>query len=96
MNDKGQVVLYALMLCVILVVLGLALATPLSTVITDVRNTTRADGTIGLDCNNSSISDFDKGTCEITDLTLPYFIGIIIGVGILVLGANIIIGGKDE
>lgn len=96
MNDKGQTALYALMLCVILVVLGLALSPALSTVITDVRNTTRADGTTGLDCDNSSISDFDKGTCEITDLTLPYFIGIIIGIGILVLGATIIIGGNDE
>lgn len=96
MNNQGQVLLYALMLTIILIVLGLALAPALSTVITDVRNTTRADGTLGLDCNNSSISDFDKGTCDITDLTLPYFIGIIIGLAILVMGASVIIGGSNE
>ena len=36
---------------------------------------------IGLSCDNSSISNYDKATCIILDMTLFYFLGAIIFIG---------------
>lgn len=96
MKKKGQALLYGLMIATTLLVLGLALASPLQSFIENARNTTQTDGSAGLDCNNDTISDFDKGTCVITDITLPYFIGIVFGIAFVVIGARFAIGGNDE
>jgi hypothetical protein len=44
---------------------------------------------IGLDCNNDSISNFDKATCVITDFSLVYFFGALILIGGAVIIAKI-------
>jgi hypothetical protein len=93
MNSKGQVVLFSLMMGLILIILAIAFTSPLTQYIGGFRNTTNDIGEFsGLDCDNSSISDFQKATCLISDLTVPYFIGIVLALAGIVIGARIIIG----
>jgi hypothetical protein len=89
MNKRGSVLFYSLMLGITVLVLALALASPTKTFIEDARNQTVGD-TIGLDCDNSSISNFDKATCVATDITLPYFIGGLIFIAGALVTAKII------
>jgi uncharacterized protein (UPF0333 family) len=102
MNKRGQAWGYALMLGIIVIILGLALAPAGAKVIGDAMNKTKLTNytyevwndsssssytetgqieEIGLDCDNSSISNFDKGTCIIMDYGLVYFFGAIILIG---------------
>jgi len=46
----------------------------------------------GLDCDNSSISNFDKATCIATDLMLFYFIGFLIFLAGAVITAKFVFG----
>lgn len=88
-SSKGQVVFYSLMLGLIIIVLALALAGPVRERIDDARNVS-TDNSIGLDCSNSSISDFNKATCYVADLNIFYFIGGLIFIGISIITAKII------
>jgi len=85
MNDKGFVAIYGLMLTVVIVILALAFATPVKQFIDDARAPS-GNNSIGLDCNNSSISDFDKATCIATDTNLPLFVGGLIAIALSILG----------
>jgi len=82
MNSKSQVFFYSLMLGILILVLALALAAPVKETIDSVRNksssilmTDQTTSQPGLDCSNSSISSFQKGSCIIVDLSLFHFIG---------------------
>lgn len=85
MNKKGQVWGYSLMLGLTIIILALALAPIGQQFIGSAMNTSTSDF-IGLDCDNSSISNFDKGTCVITDFSLVYFFG-----GLILIGGGIIV-----
>jgi hypothetical protein len=91
MNKDGGVVIYGVMLGLVIVVLALALAPVVMNSTNRARNATIGD-TIGMDCNNASISDFDKAACTATDLTLFYFIGGLIFIAGTVITAKIIFG----
>lgn len=84
-NKKGGVWAYALMVGIVVIVLALALAPAGKKVIDDAMNESTADF-IGLDCNNDSISNFQKGTCRITDFSLAYFFG-----GLILIGGGLIL-----
>lgn len=85
-NKKGSVMIYSIMLAVVVIILALALAPVGKTFINSAMNNSVGD-TIGLDCNNDSISNFDKATCVITDFSLFYFFGGLIFIaGILITG----------
>ena len=90
MNIKGQVVFYGMMLAIVVIVLALALAPVVGDFTDSARNKTTNLGGAGLDCSNSSISDYDRGACIITDLTLPYFIGCLVIVAGVIITAKII------
>lgn len=90
MNKRGQVIFFSMMMCVVIIVLALALAAPTKTFTDGARNTTDAIGGQGLDCSNTSISSYDKGACILTDLSLPYFILGLIGIGAAFMGAKLI------
>jgi len=92
MNKKGQVWAYAMMLSLTIVVLALALAPAGQSVIDDTLNATVGD-TLGLDCANVNISNFQKGTCVIADFSSAYFFGGLIFIGLAVLTARITLGG---
>ena len=83
-NKRGQVWGYSIMLSLTVIILALALAPAGKSFIDSAMNVTVGDS-IGLDCSNPAISNFDKGTCVITDFSLVYFFGglILIGGGIM-------------
>ncbi len=81
MNKKGQGELLALMLGTLFFVLGFALALPLTEVTIDAVST--------MDCTNSSISDFTKGSCRLVEVTSPVFLGILFGLAGMLIGAKI-------
>jgi len=88
-NKKGSVLIYGLMLGILVIFLALALAPVVQEFTDSARNETVGDK-IGLDCNNDSISSFNKATCLATDLNLFYFIGSLILIGGLIVTAKIV------
>jgi hypothetical protein len=84
MNKKGSIIIYGLMLGMTVIILALALAPAVQ----DFTNTTMSAE--NLDCDNESISNFDKGSCVAVDLGLFYFIGALILIGGSLVGAKII------
>jgi len=94
MNSKAQVWGYTITLGLTIIILALALAPVGQQFVTSAMNTTVGD-TLGLDCSNSSISNFDKGTCVITDFSIPYFFGGLIFIGGAVVVAKLVFGGME-
>jgi hypothetical protein len=91
-SKNGQVAIYSICLGLVIILLGLYLAPAVSESITSAMNNSVGD-TIGLDCDNVSISNFDKATCTVSDLTIFWFIGGVIFIGGAVVGSRIIFGG---
>ncbi len=91
LNTKGQVFFYTLMLGIVIVLLALAFADPLRETIDTARAPSTGDS-VGLDCGNSSISDFDKANCTMVDLGLPYFFWGMLALAGLVIGAKVMYG----
>ena len=77
MNKNGQVIFFTLMIGLTVLILALALAFPVKQASDNATNySNNASGTQQtLDCNNDSISDFDKASCIVTDLSIFYYIG---------------------
>ena len=91
MNTKANIAIYGLMLGLTIIILALALAPSISESTGNAMNYTNVStDQYGLDCSNSSISNFDKVTCYATDLTLFYFIGALLLIGGGVIAAKII------
>lgn len=91
MNNRGQMVFYLLMLAIVVLIIAIALANPLKEFVTDAQSPS-SDTHVGLDCNNSSISDFQKAQCTLTDLSLPYFTIGLIGLAGVIIGAKLFFG----
>ena len=91
MENKGQVLIYTMMLGLVIIIVALALAPAISQSTTGAMNTTAGD-VLGMDCANSSISDFNKAACVATDISLPWFVGALLLIGGAVVGAKIIFG----
>lgn len=91
MNRKGQVIFYTLMLAIVIVVIAMALIPVVNNFTNDARNTT-TDTRVGLDCSNSSISDYQKSQCMLVDAATPYFFFGLLGIALLVIGARVAIG----
>lgn len=87
MSNKGQVVFYALMLGIVVVIIALALVPVVSQFTSSAMNSTD-DTHVGLDCSNSSISDYTKSQCILTDATTPYFFYGLIGIALLIMFAK--------
>ena len=84
MNNKGQVIFVTFMIAIVIIVLALAFAFPVKQATTQAR----AD----MDCSNTSISNYDKAGCYASDLTLFYFIGGMIFIAGVVMGARVLFG----
>jgi len=89
MNCRGQIWGYAVMLSMVLLVLALALAPAIKSFADSAMNET-TENNIGLDCNNESISNYDRGTCTILDWSQSYFIVGVIFIALAVLTARIL------
>jgi hypothetical protein len=74
-------------LCII--ILALALAKPVTDFSTTARNNTTATD-LGLNCTDTTISNYNKGACVVTDLYSPYFIGILLFIGGAILISKIV------
>jgi len=88
-GNQGQIFGYAIMLSMVLLVLALALAPSVKKFADDAMNDTVGDR-IGLDCNNESISNWDKGSCVLVDWSQAYFIVGILLIALAVLTARIL------
>lgn len=77
MNKKGVGIasITIMMLGVFAILIGIVLSPPLKEVVADQR--------IDLDCNWTNLTLGESGTCIIVDITVPFFIAIVIfGVGL--------------
>jgi uncharacterized membrane protein len=88
MNKKGSILIYGMMLGLVVLILALALAPS----VTEFATTSRTS----LDCSNESISNFDRATCYVTDLSPFYFIGGLIFIGGAIVTSKILFGGSNE
>ncbi len=89
MNKKGSVVIYGLCLGLLVLILALALAPSVQYTTDSAMNATSGD-TTGLDCDNSSISNFNKATCVATDISLFWFIGSLIFIAGVIITSKIV------
>lgn len=89
MSRKGQVAFVALMLAIVFIILALAFAPAIKQFVDNARNVSD-DTHVGLDCGNSSISNFDKGNCLIVDNYTPYFVGFLVFAGGAIVAAKIV------
>jgi len=74
LNNKAQTALIGLMIGVMIFMMAMIFIEPLADVIDEAKDDSQ------LDCSNSSISDNKKATCLIVELTMPYFIAVVIAV----------------
>ena len=81
MDKKGLVFFYTFMLGTIVIVLGIALATPISQVISQAMTSTE------LDCTAPS-TDFDQATCWFLDILKPLITGFFILLGFAIIIAR--------
>jgi hypothetical protein len=88
MNRKGQVIIYGLMLSLVIIVVALALAKPVTDFSTTAMNNSTDNS--GLNCTDSTISNFDRGACVVVDLYPAYFVGALIFIGGAILISKII------
>jgi len=89
MNSKASVTIYGIMLALTIIILALALAPAVKQSTDLARNESDGD-TLGMDCDNSSISDFQKAACLATDLSLFYLIGGVLFLAGAIISARII------
>ena len=99
MNNKGQIMLFGLMMAITIVILGLALAPVVKDFTDNARAETTWDGNNGLNCSTSlvnitdstTLSKWDKANCIVVDSFNWYFVGFIIFMGVAYLAAKVII-----
>jgi len=95
----GQAIIFLVMLATVVVILALSLAQPIKLFTDDARNSTINDSIpgvnisrAGLDCATTN-DTFLQGTCVVTDLYNPYFIGFLLALAGAAIGAKLIVGG---
>lgn len=87
---KAQIRILALMLGITIIILALALAPSIKTFTDDAMNSSTST-TLGMDCSNSSISNFDKAACIGVDMGGFYFLAAIIFIGGSVAVAKVLL-----
>lgn len=92
-NRKGQVVIFTVMFAIVVLLLALAFAPILKQFTEDAMASDTTDS-IGLDCANSSISNFDKATCTAVDVGQSYFFWGLIGIAGVIIGAKLLVGDE--
>lgn len=91
MNNRGQVVVFTIMLAIVILILALAFA-PVLKQFTEEARAPNTDSSVGLDCANSSISNFDKAVCTSIDVSQSYFFWGLLGIAGVVIGARLLVG----
>ena len=83
MNNKGQVIALTFMIALVLVLLALGLAPAVKEQVDTSRGT--------MDCDNDSISTYDKAGCLVADISMFQFIAGIIFLAGGVVAAKVIL-----
>lgn len=81
MNNRGLVFLYTYMLGMLIIVLGIAFATPIKQVIDDSMNSNE------LTCS-SPASDFDQALCWTLDILKFAYTGFVVFIGLAIMVAR--------
>ena len=89
MNAKGQVIFVSLMIALVFIILALAFAPVIKEFSDDAQNTT-SQTQVGLDCSNSSISNFDRANCLFVDYMNPLFVGFLIFAGAAIAAGRLL------
>lgn len=92
-GKKGQVFFLTMMIAVVFILFALAVAPAIKQFSDTAMNSTSATQ-VGLDCNNETISDFDKANCVAVDLYNPYFVGFLVFAAGIIIAIRVI-GGND-
>lgn len=87
MDMKGQISIYAFMLMIVIVLLALAFAFPVQEITTHAMNESSDVG--GMNCSGTT-DDFVKATCWVMDFGMGYYIGALIALAGIIIGAKII------
>lgn len=92
-NNRGQVLFYGFMLGIVIFVLALALAPSVAEFTNRAMNTTDGDA-LGMNCSTTD-DMFVKAGCLATDLSLFYFIGILVFISGAVVTTRYYFGGSS-
>ena len=84
----------AAMIAVVFIVFALAVSPTIKQFSDNAMNSSTTDR-VGLDCNNATISKYDKASCVAVDLMNPYFIGFLIFFAGVIITAKIVYGGTQ-
>ena len=74
---------FGFMIMMAMLVLVFGMSPMIKTMVDDARDSTN------LDCDNAAISDVNKVTCIVTDMSMFYFIA-----GLIALAIGVFVGGK--
>jgi len=88
MNNKAQASVLAFMIAIVVIILAISLAFPLNQMTTNAMNETSEIG--GMNCT-ATTDDFVKAGCWVVDLGQGYFIGGLLAIAGLIIGARLII-----
>lgn len=89
MNNKGFTFFLTLMIGIVILILALAFTPVLKEFSDNARNSTSTNS-IGLDCSNSSINDYNKASCLYVDYLPPFFAGFLIFIAGAIIVAKVI------
>lgn len=92
MDRLGQAFFLTLMIGICVIILALAFAPVVNEFNDDARNTTASDGNVGLDCANTSISDFQNAACISNDITSASFVGLLLALGLAIVVGKVVFG----
>ena len=92
-GKRGATIIFSIMFAILIFVLILAL-TPALTQFVDISTIASTNNSVGLDCSNENISIFDDATCNAVQILNPLFIGVVIGLAGLIIGARVVFGGS--
>lgn len=81
-NKQGQVVFYTFMVGLVIILVGLAVTPIIKEIVTDSSSS--------MDCDNETISNFQKVGCIANDINMPLTIGFIIFIGGGVILAKVV------
>ncbi len=83
MNNKGQMLIFGFMIMMTIIVLIMGSAPAGQAVLNQTMSSTN------MDCDNSSISSFDKTACIAVDMGMFYFL-----IGLIAIAFAVFVGGK--
>jgi hypothetical protein len=86
---KGQAVVLAFMIAVVIILLALAFAFPVHEITSLAQNETSEIG--GMNCS-ATTDNFVKAGCWVTDISQAYFIGGLLALAGVVIGAKLLFG----